>query len=302
MANISSVLKFFPKASETFEDNLSSSIAAGATIVPVNAATEYDDGDIVCLTVDPGTADEATFTGLKNGSQFENCVWTEGNTGVGHSAGATIVDYISATHLSIISEGIQKEHNDDGTHKHVHADALTVGGVTIEDLLVPTGAIMAFGGGSAPDNWLLCDGAAIDRTTYSALFSAIGTAFGAGDGTTTFNLPNFKGKFPVGRDSGQTEFDTMGESGGEKTHQLNAGEMPSHAHGVNDPGHGHTVAIGGFVQRKIVGSTDGLNGFFEGGVTGTSGSGTGISIQNAGGDGAHNNLQPYQVANYIIKT
>jgi len=64
--------------------------------------------------------------------------------------------------------------------------------------LTPAGAIVAFGGSAAPVGWLMCDGAAVSRTTYDALFSAIGTAFGIGDGSTTFNLPNFKGVSPTG--------------------------------------------------------------------------------------------------------
>jgi phage-related tail fiber protein len=64
----------------------------------------------------------------------------------------------------------------------------------------PAGAIIAYGGTSAPSGYLICDGSAISRTTYSALFSAIGTAFGSGDGATTFNLPDFRGRFLRGYD------------------------------------------------------------------------------------------------------
>lgn len=61
--------------------------------------------------------------------------------------------------------------------------------------LVPSGAIMSYGGSNAPAGWLICDGAAISRTLYANLFSAIGTAFGTGDGSTTFNLPDMRGRF-----------------------------------------------------------------------------------------------------------
>lgn len=118
MANLASVTdNYFTVASESFTDNLSSSILAGATIVPVNNASEYTNGDCVVLTVDPGTVNEATFIGVKNGNQFEECVWTEGNTAVGHSAGATIIDYDSATHHSAQSKGIKQFANDDGSLK-----------------------------------------------------------------------------------------------------------------------------------------------------------------------------------------
>lgn len=81
----------------------------------------------------------------------------------------------------------------------------------------PVGTITAYAGSSAPTNWLLCDGAAVSRTTYAALFAVISTTYGAGDGSTTFNLPNIKGKVPVGLDSAQTEFDALNEQGGSKT-------------------------------------------------------------------------------------
>lgn len=127
MADLSSVTdNYFTIASESFADNLSSSILAGATTVPVNSAVEYATGDTVCLTVEPGTVNEATFIGKKDsGNQFIECVWTEGNVGVGHDAGATIVDYDSATHHSAQSKGMKQEHNDDGTHSDVNATSVT---------------------------------------------------------------------------------------------------------------------------------------------------------------------------------
>lgn len=81
---------------------------------------------------------------------------------------------------------------------------------------LPAGSIMAWGSDTAPSSWLICDGSAVSRTTYSSLFNAIGVAHGVGDGSTTFNLPNLKGRVPVGKDSTQGEFDLMGEQGGTK--------------------------------------------------------------------------------------
>lgn len=121
---------FFPRASETYSNNLSGSISALAATVPVNAASEYDDGDVAVLTVEPGTANEATFVGVKQSSpaRFINCVWTEGNTGVGHAAGATVIDYDSATHMSAMSKGILVEHKQNGQHRNINADSVTVNG------------------------------------------------------------------------------------------------------------------------------------------------------------------------------
>ena len=119
MANITGVTSLLATASETYTNNLSASISAGAGTVPVNANTEYTDGQVVVLTVDAGTASEATFTGIKASTpaRFTNCIWTEGNTGVGHSSGATIVDYDSATHFNMLSTNVQAHANQDGTLK-----------------------------------------------------------------------------------------------------------------------------------------------------------------------------------------
>src|SRR3990172_12282623 len=67
---------------------------------------------------------------------------------------------------------------------------------------IPSGVMQMFGGAAAPAGWLLCDGAAVSRTTYADLFAAIGTAFGVGDGGTTFNIPHLKGRAPIGGGTG----------------------------------------------------------------------------------------------------
>jgi microcystin-dependent protein len=157
----------------------------------------------------------------------------------------------------------------------------------IVSYLSPTGSVTAFAGSTAPTNWLLCNGAAVSRTTYAALFTLIGSTYGAGDGSTTFNLPNLLGRVPVGRDSGQTEFDTLGETGGAKTHTLTTAEMPSHAHQIQRNNQAAT---------SVAADASGL-------YQSVANTGAGYSTtQTEGGGGAHNNLQPYIVLNYIIKT
>lgn len=146
----------------------------------------------------------------------------------------------------------------------------------------PAGTITGWAGGTAPTNWLLCDGAAVSRTTYASLFAAIGTLYGVGDNLTTFNLPNLKGRVPVGRDATQTEFDVLGETGGEKSHILTTGEMPAHTH--------TTLIRTGITYGAAAGST--IYGVDSSGTTPTGSTGSGT---------AHNNIQPYQVVNYIIK-
>jgi len=146
---------------------------------------------------------------------------------------------------------------------------------------MPVGVILPFGGSSAPVGYLLCDGVEVSRTTYARLFAVIGTTYGAGDGSTTFNLPNLKGRLPVGLDAAQPEFDALGETGGEKTHTLTVEEIPSHTHEQAD---GAAATFGS-------GSASGSNGSAAPKYT------TGA----AGGGQPHNNLPPYLVVNYIIK-
>ena len=145
------------------------------------------------------------------------------------------------------------------------------------------GTINLWASSTVPDGWILCDGSSLLRTgTYAGLFAVIGTTYGTADGTH-FNVPNFKGKVPVGYNSAETEFNAMGKTGGEKTHTLTIAEMPAHTH--TPPW--DAVAW----QAGALGFTSGGGNVI--GATGNTGA--------TGGSGAHNNLQPYLTLNYIIK-
>lgn len=108
------------------------------------------------------------------------------------------------------------------------------------DKVVPAGIVVQFAGTVAPSGWVLCDGTAYSRTnaTYSRLFTAISTTYGPGDGITTFNVPDFRGRFPVALSVADAEFNALGETGGTKTETLTVNQMPSHTH-VQDS-HNHT--------------------------------------------------------------
>ena len=207
------------------------------------------------------------------------------------------------------------------------AGNMTVNSITttVPIASVPTGSMIPYAGTSAPDLFLMCQGQNVSRTTYANLFAIIGTTYGAGDGSTTFTLPNPNGRVPVGKAASGT-FATLGATGGSETHTLVSGEMPVHAHSIdhdhaaftsgNDsPDHSHSTTW-------TYGATHNSNGGYAIGAATTTywsfGMGSGgastrhqhnIDVPyysgtsgNAGSGSAHNNLQPYIVTNYIIKT
>jgi microcystin-dependent protein len=154
----------------------------------------------------------------------------------------------------------------------------------------PTGGLIMWGTGTAPSGWLLCAGAAVNRTTYAALFAVIGTTFGVGDGSTTFNLPNYTNRMPYGT--------TLAATGGSAD-----AVVVSHTHTatVTDPGHTHTYQGSNYQPNNAAGSQPD----WIGASTMTTNSNvTGISVANstAGVSGTNANLPPYLGINFIIKT
>lgn len=154
------------------------------------------------------------------------------------------------------------------------------------------GSIKIWSGETAPTGYLLCDGSAVSRTEYEQLFGVIGTKYGAGDGSTTFNLPDLKGKVVVGLDSTQTEFDEIGKSGGEKTHLLDRFELPSHS---------HSLAYGPHADGSETGYPFAIS--YNSATNSTSGKGWNNNLGTfpTGGNRPHNILQPYMTLNYVIK-
>lgn len=147
---------------------------------------------------------------------------------------------------------------------------------------------------------LLSDGSAVSRTTYSALFAVISTRYGSGDGSTTFNLPDFRGKTIVGAGTGPgLTARTLGQSGGEENHTLTDAQIPpTHVTAQNDGGVPPLLNDGG--QGQIFGSEFATGGTYSLATTG--GGAFFFGLQVAGGGGAHNNMQPFGVANVFIFT
>lgn len=159
------------------------------------------------------------------------------------------------------------------------------GNISVGD--VPIGTIMLWSTDTAPSGWLLCRGQRISKTTYADLYSVIGNNYG--ELNDDFLLPDLQGYVPVGKDNNDTDFDTLGKTGGEKTHQLITDEIPSHSH------------LQYAVANKNTGGT-GIRGTFNGTEgTGLSRYTTATQTGGTGGGLEHNNLQPYITLNYIIK-
>ena len=197
------------------------------------------------------------------------------------------------------------------------------------------GTVYMYAGSTAPTGYLLCDGSDVSRTTYAALFDAIGTTFGAGDGSTTFGLPDLSGKVIIGTSSSHA----LASTGGEESHALTSTEMPAHLHSVPQHGHAntikattpefsHTITQPAYKYAGPSGThnTDAAtkDTTCYNGTSSATASRTNLSItahaaadctmsgsitnhaaftmENNGSGTAHSNLQPYLTLNYIIAT
>lgn len=159
---------------------------------------------------------------------------------------------------------------------------------------VPPGTVTAFAGKTAPDGWLMCDGQSYSISTYRDLYNAIGTTYG-GYGQS-FQVPDLRGRFPVGKDTGT--FATLGGKGGEEKHTLTVSEMPSHQHSGNDRAWHDKQKRNG--QQWFVGLSHDRGSWMSNAAN------DGLTNQDTetgttGGNQPHNNLPPYISLNFIIK-
>ena len=151
----------------------------------------------------------------------------------------------------------------------------TLSGINSIDT-TPIGTIMQYAGTSIPERWMKCEGQTLSRTDYSELFSVIGTTYGSGNGSTTFNLPNIAGKMIIGYDANDTDFDTIGATGGSKTHTLTNYELPKGAWISQEPDDGISISV-------------------------NSGNNYGMNTQSNQMGQPMNIMNPYIVLNYCIK-
>ena len=221
----------------------------------------------------------------------------------------------------------QVEDNDKAIRDVVNGD---LGADNIQaGLLPPTGSLMPYAGSTAPTGWLLCDGSPVSQTTYDDLYAVISTTYNTGgEGAGNFRLPNLKGKTIVGRDSADSDFDTLAETRGTKTETLTSAQIPAHSHTVSSEGsHSHSASTStngshthsiGYIDTGAGGGA--VSSYLRTNTSFTTSSGVGAAgdhshsvtvnpagahthtVGSTGGDGSHNNIQPSIVLNYIIKT
>jgi len=220
--------------------------------------------------------------------------------------------------INVISLGVKNLKNNDGSnlvsgdlsstrlveaYYNLAADEFRIyAGISAASVTpVPTGSIFAFAGTTAPAGFLLCDGSAVSRTTFATLFGIIGTAYGNGDGSSTFNVPDLRGRVAVGKDDmGGTAANritnaisgfiatVLGANGGSQSHTLVTNELPAHTHQNN-------------FEATLV-DEGGSNSWPALANVGSGGGAANMTSQSAGGGQPHRNVQPSLVTNYIIKT
>lgn len=284
----------------------STNIVAAAT-TDLGTAT----GNAVTVTHASGTVAITSFGGasLQSGTEL-TITWSVSGGTLTATHNATSLILPSAANLTIADGDVWKAQKTDDAQAYWRViDITKADGTPIYTASsVPTGTILDYGGSSPPSGFLECDGSNVSRATYSDLFTVIGVAFGVGDGSTTFGLPDFRRRVAVGSGGTGTGTlaNTVGAEGGAETHTLSSTEMPSHTHTQN--AHNHSQNAHSHVAERLV--TGGLSGMPSGSLTRNTTSGNATATNNAatatnqstGGGGAHNNMQPSLVVLKIIKT
>ena len=272
-------------------------ITNGTSVFNV-APTEFSS-----LTVTGAATFESTVTVEGNGT-FKGQVSTNSDMAVGGNFAVSGGSTFSGT-VTIAGANVQAA-NAKVCASAFHGDGSNLTGI----VAMPTGAIVPFGGSSAPTGFLLCSGQAVSRSTYSALFGVISTTYGAGDESSTFNLPDLRGRVVAGQDdmggtsadrltglTGGVDGDTLAATGGAETHVLTTAQLATHTHGAtkfynSDPGLTNT-------RFSLVTEQTDREDSFPGYQT-TTGDTNNI-ISTTGSGSAHNNVQPTIILNYIIK-
>jgi microcystin-dependent protein len=241
---------------------LASNITAASTTVTVGSGNGYPTGAVGAFVIGVDT-DLSNEEKILCSSRSSN-IFTVAPSGRGydgtvagpHNQNAVVKHLWTAIEADDQNDHVYTVGRDDHTQyynqprhdSHMHPASVlpTITRSMVDPTLaLPIGAIVMHGLASAPNaGWLYCDGSAVSRTTYGALFGVIGTTYGAGDGSTTFALPDLRSRTPLGAGAAAGAGLTaraLAASGGEETHLLAQTEMPGHVHSITDVSHNHTV-------------------------------------------------------------
>jgi microcystin-dependent protein len=264
-------------------------------------------------------------------------VKTAAGTGVTLANGFTQLMYCDGTNVVLASIPINATNGNVAIagNTTVGGNLAVTGAITVAGgEIIPAGVIWEYGGAAAPTGWLLCNGAAVSRATYAALFAIIGTTYGSGDGSTTFNVPDRRDRVSVGAGSSYSRGQTGGavtattSTDGSHNHTGNTGgttltvaQIPGHQHTGStstNGDHNHTFQTGTGGSGGTAGTVPtGFNGAFSTLTVSTAGAHSHTFTTNATGgsevhshtittDGSHNHtvstLQPYLASTFIIKT
>lgn len=282
-------------------------LTAKTSLADADELSVYDSAGVVAITgfTFSGSAPSYTATATTasaHGLTTGNSLTVSGATGNTSVNGVFTITVTSSTQFTYTVTS-----NASVTGSPVYIVNPGLKKITYLDLLaqmVPTGTVNPFAGSVEPAGWLLCYGQAISRTTYAALFAVIGTTYGVGDGSTTFNVPDLRGRVIAGQDdmggtsanrltgtlTGGVDGDVLGGTGGNEGNTLDATQIPAHTH-TYGPQTGRYGANGQTYSSSIFPPSSGDSD--RGTYTMTSAA--------TGGGLAHNNVQPTIVLNYIIK-
>lgn len=270
-SNGNEVLKFVSVANAQNEITVTNAITGGSPSI----AASGDDSNVNLKVSGKGTGTVTIGADSSGNISLARTSAVTGNFSV--SGNSSLTGTLDVTGTSTVTSLTAS-----GT---ITADKIVLSDFTESFNLIPAGFLAPFAMITAVNGWLVCDASAVSRTTYPALFAAIGTTWGAGDGSTTFNLPSLYGRTLVGS-NGATDAvlgNSIGNLGGTRTHTLVTAEMPAHT---------HTHSLAG----AAAGATAG------GGVSAlTTNIGSAGTTDNTGGNGAHNNIQPSAIVSYRIR-
>ena len=248
-----------------YQTELTSNISSTDTDIPLASLPTPSEGYLVIESTVPAKREIIYYTSKGTGKVICPSAaagrGVDGTTAVSHSSGAGVIMAPVGKMFADLQNGT----------------ALGTAAVNTANLAFGfTGLMLPYAGSSAPTGWLICDGSTVSRTTYADLFAIVSTTYGAGDGSTTFTLPDMRGRMPVGRKSTDTDFQTLGQTGGQKTVQAHTHNAPT------------STGVAGTVYEVPLTQYAGYD-YIGAAPTSSTGSGT-------------TNMNPYLVINYIIKT